>query len=217
VQASYTYSKTQGNYPGLVSYDNGQVDPNISSQYDLIELLANRDGKLSQDRPHYIKVDGYYKSTSRRPATSRSARAWPRPVGYAGEHAGAALLVRRRRVVPAAARPARPLRVRARHRPARRLRPASSVAAWRLSVFADLYNVLNQQGEASVDETYALGYAGNNANPVSGGTYEDLIWVKKVDDRGFETTTPIERNPNFHNTAGRYGPFYARIGAQLTF
>ena len=40
VQGSYTYSRTDGNYPGLISYDNGQVDPNISSQYDLIELLG---------------------------------------------------------------------------------------------------------------------------------------------------------------------------------
>ena len=60
VQASYTYSRTVGNYPGLISYDNGQIDPNISSQYDLIELMANRQGPLPQDRPHYIKVDGYY-------------------------------------------------------------------------------------------------------------------------------------------------------------
>src|SRR5262249_49448675 len=60
VQGSYTYSRTMGNYPGLVSYDNGQLDPNISSQYDLIELLGNHIGPLRTDRPHYIKIDGYY-------------------------------------------------------------------------------------------------------------------------------------------------------------
>ena len=61
MQGSYTYSRTKGNYPGLISYDNGQIDPNISSQYDLIELLGNRQGPLNQDKPHYIKLDGYYK------------------------------------------------------------------------------------------------------------------------------------------------------------
>src|SRR5262249_50815401 len=60
VQGSYTYSRTRGNYPGSLSYDNGQIDPNISSQYDLIELLANRAGALPQDRPHSIKLDAYY-------------------------------------------------------------------------------------------------------------------------------------------------------------
>src|SRR5947207_1074956 len=32
--ASYTYSRTLGNYPGLFQSSNGQLDPNISSQYD---------------------------------------------------------------------------------------------------------------------------------------------------------------------------------------
>jgi hypothetical protein len=60
VNASYTYSRANGNYPGSVSYDNGQIDPNISSEYDLVELLANRRGALPQDRPHSLKLDGYY-------------------------------------------------------------------------------------------------------------------------------------------------------------
>ena len=40
LQGSYTYARVTGNYPGLISYDNGQIDPNISSQFDLIELLG---------------------------------------------------------------------------------------------------------------------------------------------------------------------------------
>ena len=59
LQGSYTYSRTEGNYPGSVSYDNGQIDPNISSQYDLVELLANHNGPLPQDRPHSLKIDAY--------------------------------------------------------------------------------------------------------------------------------------------------------------
>ena len=56
-----------------------------------------------------------------------------------------------------------------------------------------------------------------NANPVSGGEYEDLMWVKTLDANGGETSTPIGRNPNFRRTTGRYGPGYARLGARLTF
>ena len=33
--ASYTYSKSKGNYPGLFSTETGQLDPNITSLYDL--------------------------------------------------------------------------------------------------------------------------------------------------------------------------------------
>ena len=58
--ASYTYSRTVGNYPGLFSNSNGQLDPNISSQYDLRELLLNRNGPLPTDRPHNLKITGSY-------------------------------------------------------------------------------------------------------------------------------------------------------------
>jgi hypothetical protein len=58
--ASYTYSRTVGNYPGLFQASNGQLDPNISTQYDLPELLINRNGPLPNDRPHNFKVTGAY-------------------------------------------------------------------------------------------------------------------------------------------------------------
>ena len=54
-------------------------------------------------------------------------------------------------------------------------------------------NVYNRQGTADVDDVYApqfslrqggKGGTEQNANPVSGGTYEDLIWVKVIDRDG---------------------------------
>src|SRR5262249_41933905 len=60
LQGSYTYSRLTGNFPGLFNPDSGQLDPNITSQYDLYELLSNRRGPLPADRPHMLKVDGYY-------------------------------------------------------------------------------------------------------------------------------------------------------------
>ena len=55
--ASYTYSRTVGNYPGLFQASNGQLDPNISTQYDLRELLVNRDGPL----PNVVDFSGVTK------------------------------------------------------------------------------------------------------------------------------------------------------------
>jgi len=95
-----------------------------------------------------------------------------------------------------------------------------------LEVFFDIYNSYNRQGQGSVDSTYApqfslsAGGAGGteqNANPVSGGTYEDLIWVKTIDSTGTESASPIGRNPNFRNTNSRYAPAYGRFGMRLTF
>ena len=70
VQGSYTYSRTHGNYPGLFSYDNGQVDPNISSQYDLIELLAQpRSARCRRIARTTSSSTATTRSTSRRPAS----------------------------------------------------------------------------------------------------------------------------------------------------
>src|SRR5258706_6038600 len=57
---SYTYMKVFGNYPGLYTSNNGQADPNLSSQYDLPSLLINRMGNLDTDIRHSVKLDGYY-------------------------------------------------------------------------------------------------------------------------------------------------------------
>ena len=97
----------------------------------------------------------------------------------------------------------------------------------KLELFVDIYNVYNHQGTANVDNTTrrttscrrpACAGAQQNANPISGGTYEDLIWVKTIDANGNETGTPIGRNPNFHNTiAPLRAGVSARLGVRLTF
>jgi outer membrane receptor protein involved in Fe transport len=57
-QGSYTYSKLVGNYAGLFRPENGQLDPNINSDFDLVSLLENRTGLLPYDRTHAIKLFG---------------------------------------------------------------------------------------------------------------------------------------------------------------
>ncbi|RKH00515.1 TonB-dependent receptor [Corallococcus carmarthensis] len=57
-QASYTWSRLYGNYPGLFRPENNQLDPNILADFDLVALLNNRTGLLPFDRTHAIKVFG---------------------------------------------------------------------------------------------------------------------------------------------------------------
>ena len=57
-QASYTWSRLYGNYPGLFRPENNQLDPNILADFDLVALLNNRSGLLPFDRTHAIKVFG---------------------------------------------------------------------------------------------------------------------------------------------------------------
>jgi outer membrane receptor protein involved in Fe transport len=60
--SSYVYSSLIGNYEGLFRNDNGQSDPNITSLFDLVSLLANTYGRLPNDRPHQFKFNGTYQT-----------------------------------------------------------------------------------------------------------------------------------------------------------
>jgi hypothetical protein len=220
VQGSYTYSRTIGNYPGLFSPDNGQVDPNISSQYDLIELLGNRFGPLPYDRPHYIKLDGYYtfdlKKAGEITVGLRQRALSGIPKNALGGHylygGNESFLLPRGQLG----------RTDFEHSLDAQIiygRPLGK--NMKLEVFAILHNIYNRQGQAGIDDNYAprfkLDGTEQNANPVSGGTYEDLMWIKAIDGNGAETANPIGRNPNFGNTNVRYAPGYIRFGARLTF
>jgi len=219
VQAAYTYSRTEGNFPGSVSYDNGQIDPNISSQYDLIELLANRRGPLPQDRPHSLKLDSYYRfDLGVDDALTIGARLRAvsgTPINALGGHAlygpDESFLLPRGQLGRTPMMHGADLHVAY----ARKL-PRGMAA----EVFVDVFNVYDHQGTFAVDATYAPRFrrdgSESNANPISGGTYEDLIWAKAIDG-GTETARPVARNPNFGKTVSRYAPASAQVGFRLTF
>jgi len=60
VQASYTYSRLIGNYDGFVARNTGAINIGASAQYDIPELVRNSYGPLFDNRPHTVKVDGFY-------------------------------------------------------------------------------------------------------------------------------------------------------------
>jgi hypothetical protein len=220
LQGSYTYSRVTGNYPGLIASDTGQIDPNISTQYDLIELLANRQGPLPQDRPHYVKLDGYYMFDFHKQgaltlgARIRAFSGVPKNALAAHYLYGAqeSFLLPRGELGRTDFEHGIDLHVQYERDIGRGMA---------MAVYVDVFNLYDYQGSANIDTSYApattIKGQLQNANPVSGGSYEDLIWVKKVDTHGNETSSPIGRNPNFGNTASRYAPAFGRLGARLTF
>ncbi len=61
LQASYVFSSLRGNYDGEVSEGlNGQTDPGINGDYDYPALFHNGYGRLYLDRPHQLRLDGFY-------------------------------------------------------------------------------------------------------------------------------------------------------------
>jgi outer membrane receptor protein involved in Fe transport len=214
MQGSYTYAKTKGNFPGLIAYDSGQVDPNISSQYDLIELTANRQGALPQDKPHYIKLDGYYQFDLKQAGTLTTGA---RIRALSGEPRQAlarhwlygpneSFLLPRGTVGRTQFETGLDLHVGY----ARKLK-----SNMELEIYGDIFNVFNDQGVAGVSDAFSTRSA---SNPIVGGTYEDLIFAKENSlSTGGETSTPIKRNPNYGNTTARYAPLTVQLGARLSF
>jgi hypothetical protein len=208
LQGSYTWSRLRGNFPGLFSPDSGQLDPNISSQYDLAELLSNRDGPLPHDRPHSFKLDGYHTFDLQRAgrvttgARLRAQSGVPRNV--LGRHAGYGQL--ESFILPRGA--------------AGRTAPTAAadlhVAYGRqlghvdLELSFELFNVASSQQETAVDNEYTT----DVVDPIVGGTLEDLPYAKR---QGGAPGEIIRRKQNFGNTTARSLPLSARFGVTLTF
>ncbi len=209
---SYTYSRARGNFPGLLSADNGQLDPNITSQYDLIELLANRDGPLPQDRPHNVKLDASYTFDLERAgaltAGTRVRAVSGTPVTALGRHhlygTDEAFLLPR----GAMGRTDTDWRVDLRLIYGKQLSETIG-----LELYADVFNLFNRQTQASVDQSYTF----DPVNPIVGGELEDLVFAKAQTSSGGETSVPARRNRNFLQTSSREAPLSARIGARVTF
>ena len=63
LQASYSYSRSEGNTEGLVSGSHSQADPGWSGSFDSPEVVDNSYGRTSNDIPHKFKVFGAYDIT----------------------------------------------------------------------------------------------------------------------------------------------------------
>jgi outer membrane receptor protein involved in Fe transport len=216
MQASYTYSQNRGNYPGLGSANNGQLDPNISSQYDLVELLANRNGVLEQDTPHNGKVNGFYTFDMNKAGeltlglTAQFASGTP--YNALGAHylygEFESFLLPRGSI----GRSAMDYRVDAQLSYTKAL-----PRGMKFQIFVQAFNLFDNQNEAGIDDAYANNPGDNAANPIVGGQYTDLIWAKTVGNAGNELSAPLQRNTNFGKPAARYAPISGLFGAKLFF
>jgi hypothetical protein len=212
VQASYTYSRLEGNYPGLFSDNNGQLDPNITSQYDLIELLANRDGRLPADRPHNFKLDGYYmfdlKDQGKIVTGVRMRALSGAPVDTLGTHA--VYGERESFILPRGTYGRTDFVTQA----DLRLQYSRPIGKdMNLSISLDLVNVFDTQTETRVDQEYTFDFV----NPIVGGDKNDIMYLKRqaADGSGTETNRLVRRNSNYGNTSARLAPISARFGLRL--
>ncbi len=205
VQSSYTYSVLEGNYPGLFQADTGQLDPNLTSQYDLFELLGNRYGRLPADRPHSFKLDGYYTfdlEKAGRLTTGLRLRALSgRPVETLAQH------------IPYGRQESYVLPRGVEGRTQFQTQADLHVAYARklgdvdLEVYFELFNLLNNQYETAKDNEYTL----DVVHPIIGGETSDLPYARAIGG------VPINKNINWTNTTARANPLTGRVGLTISF
>lgn len=215
IQASYTYSRLEGNHPGLFSPETGQLDPNLTSMYDLPELMANRTGRLAADRPHNLKIDGYYRLEAKKigffnfGTSVRAASGIPHNVLGAHSSYGADESY----ILPRAAAARSPFTTQFDVQAAYGRQLSKTV---QLQAFLQVFNVFNQQAGIDVSERYTR----DVVNPIVGGDENDLAHAKELQnsagsDRVFNNV--LEKNPNFGNIITRQAPLTMRFGMRLTF
>lgn len=213
--ASYTVSQVSGNYPGLFASTNGQLDPNITSQFDLPNLLVNREGPLDQDRTHNFKVSGAYSFPFNLSVGLTANVQSGLPVLYLGGHpsyGGNEAFLMPRGVYPTDALPDYieqtpwlfDIDMNARY-------SLKFQNKHTLALGLQASNLLNAQEAIRVNQTYTTDYA----NPSPGATS-----LSETQCYGFNTFTAnvsCTPNPTFQQTTAYQSPFSLRVEAKYSF
>ncbi len=226
LQGSYTWSRLEGNYPGLFSTERAQLDPNITSQYDLFELLGNRMGLLGFDRTHSFKLDGYYTFDLQEAGNLTLGARLRAQSGTPYTALGAATNLQygplESFLLPRGTSGRTDFEVNADLHVAY----ARKLGNTELSVYFELFNLFNNQEEATVDQEYTQ----DAADPVIGGDASDLPYVKPTTsltlgpnslgcnvDPNACLKQPVVKKLNFGQPSTRVDPLAARIGVGLSF
>jgi hypothetical protein len=238
MQASYTWSSLRGNYGGLFRTEDGQLDPNLSSDFDLIGLQGNKSGPLGLNRTNQIKAAGSYNASlspdvSLVPSINFQAYSGV-PVNALAAQAGANGVIYgdgQSYLLPMGSGGVMPWMFQL---------DLGAKVIWALSgpyslqFSLDLFNILNMQTAQWVDNNWTFDSAtpmqnaqcaqrtatvGSSPIRTLQDNCPDLAYARTVDDR------PINVNLNYGQPTGagngRLGayqlPISARFGVQLTF
>ena len=218
-QASYTWSRLYGNYPGLFRPETQQLDPNTLSDFDLIDLLDNRTGLLPFDRTHAVKVFAarefrFTGALSANLGLSYRGNSGT-PISYLGAHPY--YLQDESCVLPRGAAGRTPWVNAVDSNVGLNYRLAGQSV---LSVTLDVFNLFNFQTATRVDQSYTFA----SVYPLKGGQPRDLPERVRI-NTGSPTAdtaspvylTPDQVNPNFGKPTQYQAPRQFRLGARYTF
>ncbi len=170
---SYLHSKTSGNYRGRYFVETEERDPNLTEAFDFPALVVNTDGLLPQDHTHQVKLYGNYRVTPSfdvgatvRYASGSPISATTDPTGGSTPFLGPIFLLKRGSAGRTPSLQNLDLSL------SYDIRDTSKT---KLSLFLDVFNVLNSQKAVHVDEQFlAAGvYKGAYYNPTQPGCSTD--------------------------------------------
>jgi hypothetical protein len=206
VNASYVYARTIGNYGGLYSATNAQYDPNITTAFDLKDVIINTKGPLPQDTPHTFLVSGY-KSWRTSPRgtlvtglTFRTQSGYP--INVLGQHPAAG--VDEVFILPRGSGGRTPwfwvvdLSLRYQHELKKDMT---------LGVSLDVFNLFDQHEAVLVSETYTV----DEGTSINNGSVADLKHYKN------NAGLPVTTASNYGQATAYQTPLAGRFGLRLTF
>jgi len=240
VQASYTLSRLYGNYAGLFRPETGQLDPNITSDFDLRSLLPNTTGPLPGDTTHVIKIYGAkdfilpagqdillgltYIGASGTPLDAFGAHVLygANEVFVLPRGTGGTLTTHNPQCTGAKGEPAScGTDVFGQVAPQRNdwihdidMKLGYSVRLTKdtvLGLSMDIFNLFDFQGVAGRDETYTL----SAVLPCTSGTAPTCVQHSQAAQGKFNPATEV--NPNYGNPTAYQAPRQFRFGARVTF
>ncbi len=218
-QASYTWSRLTGNYSGLFRPETFQLDPNFSSDFDLLSLTENRSGLLPFDRTHAIKLFGAREFMFSRDLGASLGLSYRGnsgvPINYLGGHPiyglNEAFILER----GSAGRTPWVNNIDGNLGVNYRLNKTQM-----LSLSVDVFNLFNFQGVATVDEAYTF----RSVLPVAGGkpaggtlTPGQVTAYDPATGLPSGTLSEADVNKNFKQPTAYQPPRQIRLGLKYTF
>jgi outer membrane receptor protein involved in Fe transport len=211
--ASYTFSRTFGNFPGLFSTETDQLDPNLTSMYDLQDLMANRYGPMGLDRPHNFKLDGFYQFDLKEAGIVILGASFRAQSGLAQNTLGAHFIYGSDEsyLLPRGAIARAPMTWETDIKATYGRKFGKNT---RVEGFIDVFNLFNNQEETDRDESYTL----DSMNPIVGGDANDLRHGKALDPvTGTEVNSTALKYANFGRMIEHQAPLQVRFGVRVTF
>ncbi len=175
--------------------------------------MANRYGNLGLDRPHNLKIDGFYQFDLKK-AGVLTAGASFRAISGIAHNALAAhptYGTNESYLLPRGAFARSPVTTTFDLQLGYGYKINKNTLA---EGFIRVFNLFDSQEELDVDEAYTF----DSAVPIVGGTAEDLKHLKAIDPgTGADSATTVTPNKNFNNLDSRQSPRSIQLGFRLTF